>query len=165
MIRILCVLLMFSFSLLAKDEAKTEHKVGADLADSLYDADGKKVELPKIKERRDIVLFFIMTTNRYSSMAIPKMVAYHKKKYKRGKFDVILVPFDTDKNAVMKFMKDNKVSFPAVDYNKVAGLMKLYNTRGAAPSIAVVDADGKTLFSGNAVKEFGAAQKVMSRRK
>jgi thiol-disulfide isomerase/thioredoxin len=76
----------------------------------------------------------------------PELVRFYRKmKARDTSFEVILVPSDKSREAEIAYLKDHRMPWPGVDFDKKAPGVPASNF-GYIPSMVLVDADGKRLL-------------------
>lgn len=81
----------------------------------------------------------------------PKLVEAYNKQGDKKKFEVILVSSDRSEDAMIAYMNDAKMPWPALDFDKgkkFAG--KADYSYGGIPFLAIFDQDGKIVSQGSA---------------
>jgi len=77
----------------------------------------------------------------------PKLVSAYNAQAGERKFEVLLVSKDKTEEGMIKFMKTEKMPWPALAFSKLAGaehLNKFYSGKGI-PCLTVIDPSGKIL--------------------
>jgi thiol-disulfide isomerase/thioredoxin len=81
----------------------------------------------------------------------PKLVSAYNAQAGEKKFEVLLIPKDKTEEEMVKFMKAEKMPWPALAFSKTAGaddLNRFYSGKGI-PCLTVIDRAGKTLKQSN----------------
>jgi nucleoredoxin len=81
----------------------------------------------------------------------PKLVSAYQAQGREKKFEVLLIPKDKTEEGMVKFMKAEKMPWPALAFSKSAqagDLNKFYSGKGI-PCLTVIDRAGKILKQSN----------------
>ena len=133
-------------------EQTTPNPLVAPYADSLVVLKGDKLvplKADRFLRTRFIVVYFgagwCPDCRRFS----PSLVAaYDQQTANAKRFEVLLVSRDKTQEAMLKFMKTEKMTWPALDFGKVTGaqqLQELYSGHGI-PCLTVLDQQGKVVL-------------------
>lgn len=76
----------------------------------------------------------------------PDLVRFERQMRDQGVgLAVILVPSDKTRDGMLNYMREARMPWPAVDFDKKSGADIPKNSYGAIPAMVVVDADGKVI--------------------
>jgi nucleoredoxin len=136
---------------LGADQTKV-NPVVAGYADSMVVVKGEKLvafKADRFLEAPYIVVYFgadwCPDCRRFS----PSLVeAYNQQAANERRFEVLLVSRDRSEEEMLKFMKTEKMTWPALAYGKIAGAQKvqeLYSGQGI-PCLTVLDRQGKVVL-------------------
>lgn len=78
----------------------------------------------------------------------PDLVSFYKRQQKRNgdKFEIIFVSSDRDENAMVGYMRDYSMPWPALDYKKIRASRTLTQYRGRGiPCLVLVDKNGEVI--------------------
>ena len=94
----------------------------------------------------------------------PSLVAfYNKVSAAHPEFEIVFVSNDKSAGEMQNYMRDEKMPFPAVNFDKVAGNQALKKYAGdGIPCLVVVDETGKVIFDTYAGKNFRGPDAVLA---
>jgi nucleoredoxin len=117
-----------------------------------------------LEKRKLIALYFSARWCPECRQFTPKLVAYYNKvAAAHPEFEVLFVSNDKSPSAMETYMRDEKMPWPALSYDKIAGNQGLLKYAGAGiPCLVVVDDTGKVIFDTYAGKNYRGPDAVLA---
>lgn len=125
--------------------------VPAALKGNLIDDRGNKFDLAKEGPLPKYYLFYYSASWCGPCKAFtPELVRFHRKwKARKANFEVVLVPSDRSREDEIAYLKDHRMPWPGVDFDKKNAPGIPNSNWGFIPAMALFDADGNRLLQVN----------------
>ena len=137
------------------------HTVGALIDDLLVDMNGKKVK-KSLSRKKYVIFYYSAKWCPPCQKFTPSLVKYYNEN-KNANFELVFVSSDRDAKSMFAYMKEKKMSFPALEFNQARNAkVNSYTGRGI-PFLAVIDASGKAVIKENAFLALPKIQKLLGK--
>jgi nucleoredoxin len=143
-----------------------KHAVGATLENSLLTMkDGKAVPVDgeAAASKKLIGLYYSARWCGPCRKFTPKLVEfYNRVAPQHPEFEIVFVSNDHSRAEMESYMREEKMPWPALDYDKVKGRVDLQKFAGdGIPCLVIVDANGHVVSDSYAGKEYRGPQSVL----
>jgi nucleoredoxin len=143
-----------------------KHAVGATLENSLLTMkDGKAVAVDgeAAASKKLIGLYYSARWCGPCRKFTPKLVEfYNRVAPQHPEFEIVFVSNDHSRAEMESYMREEKMPWPALDYDKVKGRVDLQKFAGdGIPCLVIVDANGHVVSDSYAGKEYRGPQSVL----
>jgi thiol-disulfide isomerase/thioredoxin len=115
---------------------------------TLVDVDGSQISSSILADTPDVLLYFTAKWCGPCRRFTPKLVDFYDKNASSRDFMIVMVSSDRAKDQMAKYLKDYKIAFPAVPFERrdTSGLKKKFGDRGI-PNLVWIDRDDDVVES------------------
>ncbi|MCP4758933.1 MAG: redoxin family protein [Planctomycetes bacterium] len=121
-------------------------KLIAAIGPTLVQADGTEVSSSILADQPDVLLYFTAKWCGPCRRFTPKLVKFYEQVAGRRDFMVVLVSSDRAADQMYKYMKDYKIDFPAIPFDRIekSGIKKKWGARGI-PNLVWLDGEDEVV--------------------
>ncbi|HCA39701.1 MAG TPA: hypothetical protein DEO92_08495 [Phycisphaerales bacterium] len=129
----------------------------------LVDMQGKQIPSAILSDKPDVLLYFTAKWCGPCRIFTPKLVDFYNENAGKHDFLVIMVSSDRAKSQMAQYLKDYKIPFLAVPYERrdTSGIKKKYGARGI-PNLVWLDGQDGVVKGSYEKGNYVGPQKVLS---
>ncbi len=130
-----------------REESAAHSALRRDAGPYLVDSNGSRISTDILLEKKYVLLYFSASWCPPCREYTPKLVEFYEKHSKEGKVEVILVSWDRSSGEMFKYMRDYRMTWSALPYERAAQrtLSKKYNVTGI-PRLIALDSKGGVIM-------------------
>ena len=130
-----------------REEADAHSALRRDIGPYLVDSEGSRISSDMLLEKKYALLYFSASWCPPCRAYTPGLVEFYEKYSRKGSFEVILVSSDRSSGEMLKYMKDYRMTWSALSYDRAMQrtLSRKYNVTGI-PRLIALDAGGTVIM-------------------
>ncbi|MBL8150682.1 MAG: redoxin family protein [Blastocatellia bacterium] len=148
LLMILLTLPLLSVASAEADTTKNHSSYTHNLDNALVDANNNSVDLERLSNKKYLFVYFSAHWCGPCRAFSPELVKFYKDNFKNGDFEILFVSIDRDEDAMLNYMKELKMQWPAIKFgHKYGRELRIKYGIGGIPSLILLNENDDILAS------------------